>query len=318
MRSIVAVLLFASAASAQVTPIAPFTGAEQEGFEGPQVIFTPCMTYRVFNNKGDLCTPGASGCHTTTGWSFACTIYPNGGQYFFGSAGGWAEFVFDQPATRFGGWFGTNCGIADAMFEFYDSNGVLITSVQGTIPADCGWYWLGWDFGSTPAKRITVTGLGFGGAFVDMDELQADFGPQVFNPTTYCTGKANSDGCVPAIAFTGQPDHSGATTFQISATNFLAGFSGHLFYGTTGQAAIPFKGGLMCVAQPIRRTPAQMPAGAGACGGMFDMDFNAHCATGVNPALAPGQHVFVQYWQFDPYLPAPNRATLSNALEFSL
>lgn len=316
--AMLAALWLAPSALAQITSTGPFIGAEEEGFEGPQVIFLPCIPARVFNNKGDLCTPGGSGCHTTTGWSYVCTIYAFADTWFYGSAGGATEITFDQPASRFGGWFGTNCGQPDASFSFYDVNGLLLNSVVGTVPADCQWYWLGWQAsGSQGIKRVVIASNGPGGAFLDMDDLQADFAP--IAPTVYCTGKVNSLGCTPAIAFAGAPDYAGATPFSVSVTNVLGVQPGCLFYSLSAATALPFKGGTLCCAQPLRRTPVQMSGGnLNTCLGSYQFDFNAYCVSGTNPALAPGNTVWAQYWAVDPGFPMPNRASLSNALRFDI
>lgn len=316
--STLAVFVVGLSASAQITSIPQFTGAASEGFEGPQVIFTPCISSRVFNNQADLCTPGNSGCHTTTSWGYYCTIYPQSGSYLYGSASGATEITFDQPVTRFGGWFGTNSNSPDGNFEFYDVANNLIISLQGTVPADCSWYWLGWQAsGAQQIKRVLISSNTSGGAFLDMDDLQADFVAP--GPTSYCTAKINSLGCTPALSFAGMPDASGATAFTLSATNVLGVVPGHLFYGLNGPATTPFKGGTMCVAQPIRRAPLQSSGGIlGSCSGTLQLDFNAYCASGANPALTPGAAVWAQYWSLDPGFPAPNRASLTDAIRFNL
>jgi hypothetical protein len=129
--SLFAAAVVATAASTFAqTPIGPFTGDQQENFDtGAQVIFTPCMPAGVFNGTAQMCTPNASGCHTTSGWGFMCTIFARSSPRLFGSAGGWVEFTFTQPAFKFGGYFGTNCGTPDATIEFYDVGNNLIGSV---------------------------------------------------------------------------------------------------------------------------------------------------------------------------------------------
>lgn len=316
--SALAVFVVSLSASAQITSIAPFTGVASEGFEGPQVIFTPCISTRVFNNQADLCTPGNSGCHTTTSWGYYCTIFPQSGSYFYGSASGATEIVFDQPAVRFGGWFGTNSNAADGNFEFFDAAGNLIVSLQGTVPADCTWYWLGWQAsGAQLIKRVLISSNTSGGAYLDMDELQADFTPP--GPTTYCTAKVNSLGCTPSLTHSGTPSTTGSTQFLLSASNVLGLVPGHLFYGLNGPATTPFKGGTLCVAQPIRRAPLLSSGGVfGSCSGTLQLDFNSHCTSGVNPALTPGITVWAQYWSLDAGFPAPNRASLTDAVRFNL
>jgi len=146
----------ASVASAQVTAIGPFTGADSDSFETQTVgMFTPCVVGRMFNNKADLCTPGNSNAHITGGWGFYCSISPHTGTRLFGSAGGLAEYTFDTPCQRFGGYFGTNFNVSNATARFYDSAGVLLNTLVVTAPANCTWTWNGWDAGAGPKiKRV--------------------------------------------------------------------------------------------------------------------------------------------------------------------
>jgi hypothetical protein len=137
----------------------------------------------------------------------------------------------------------------------------------------------------------------------------------------YCTSKTNSLGCVPQIGFTGAPSASAGSGFLVTATNLYNNKSGLLFYSTNGRVALPFLGGTLCVATPIRRTGSQSsggtPVGAD-CTGHFSFDFNAWIAGGVDPLLLAGTRVDVQYYSRDPGFPAPNNVGLTNALEFTI
>lgn len=173
-----------ASASAQVTPVSPFTGDHSESFDGqPQVIFTNCVSdvwgVGIFDDTADLCTPGNSGCHTTSGWGFYCTIYARTGTYFFGSAGGYAEYTFDGPCGAFGGYFGSNAydvgQTPGADINFYDASGNLIDSVRLDMPNRCEWYWNGWS-SDTPIARIECINDVFGGAFLDMDDMEYNEG----------------------------------------------------------------------------------------------------------------------------------------------
>jgi hypothetical protein len=165
----------AGSASAQISRVDPFTGPFTESFEGPQVIFTPCVTQRVFNGRADLCTPGQSGCHTTGGWGFMCSISRRTGTLFFGSAGGFVRYTFDNPITKFGGYFGTNCGTDNANVTFYDASMNPIGQPVVATTAGCTWTWNGWE-STVPFKSIDVVGNAFGGAFIDMDDMEYDIG----------------------------------------------------------------------------------------------------------------------------------------------
>lgn len=160
------------AASSQIVPVDPFVGDYSEGFEGNQVIFLPCMPDRVFDATADLCTPGNSGCHTTTGWGFYCSIYPHSGTWFFGSAGGYAEYEFDLPVRRFGGYWGTNANQNDGYAIFYDEAGNNMGQVDIIAPADCTWTWNGWESQGAAISRVATYGNAYNGPFLMQDDME--------------------------------------------------------------------------------------------------------------------------------------------------
>ena len=139
-------------------------------------------------------------------------------------------------------------------------------------------------------------------------------------PTAYCTSKANSLGCVPAIDTWGAPGPGTGDDFQIIATDVLNNKFGVLMYGRTGAQALPFQGGFLCVAPPVRWTALQHSGGspwpAKDCTGRFRFDFDAYISSGVDPALIPGQQVWAQYYSRDPGFAPPDNTNLTDALEF--
>jgi len=72
----------------------------------------------------------------------------------------------------------------------------------------------------------------------------------------YCTAKTNSCGTVPAIGFSGSPSATAGSGFKVSAGNTKGTKCGLLIYGDSGAAALPFQGGILCVAPMVRRTVA--------------------------------------------------------------
>ncbi len=135
-------------------------------------------------------------------------------------------------------------------------------------------------------------------------------------PVAYCTGKVNSLGCTPAIAFSGVASATSSAPFSIGATNFVNQKSGLLFY-SQAPTAVLFQGGTKCVANPTIRTPPQSSGGSSSgsnCTGVYGLDFNAWLQSGADPALSPGAEVFAQYWSRDPQ--SPSHTSLSNALRF--
>jgi hypothetical protein len=146
-------------------------------------------------------------------------------------------------------------------------------------------------------------------------------------PTTYCTAKLNSLGCVPAIGWTGIPSAASGSGFTVNCANVRNNKNGLLFYGVNGRAAAPFQGGTLCVNSPLKRATGVnsggTPAPANDCTGAYAYDMNAFAvgALGGNPlpALAvPGTLVDCQWWGRDPGFPSPNNTSLSNGMEYTV
>jgi hypothetical protein len=143
--------------------------------------------------------------------------------------------------------------------------------------------------------------------------------------TTYCTAKINSLGCMPQIGSTGLPSVTVGSGFNVSAVNIRNNKNGLLFYGVSGQAALPFQGGTLCVKAQVRRTPSVnsggTPAPANDCSGVFSIDMMLFSVGGLggNPLAAltvPGTIVDTQWWGRDPGFVPPFNTTLSDALEY--
>lgn len=131
---------------------------------------------------------------------------------------------------------------------------------------------------------------------------------------TYCTAKVSSNQCLPSIGSSGTPSFAAAAGFTINTTGMEAGVSAVDFFGTSGQAATPFQGGLICAASPIFRLGGKSTGGAGTCSGSVSytlQNIKDHAAGG--PLVAAGGLVNVQTWSRD--LGDPFGSNLSNALE---
>ncbi|RJP38603.1 MAG: hypothetical protein C4547_04295 [Phycisphaerales bacterium] len=169
--------VMAGVASAQ-TPVPEFTGDVSEGFETQNSPgFNPCIIGGVFGGASTLCTPGNSGAHITGGWSFRCVIRPHGGVRFTGSAGGFYRYTLNPPQDLFGGFFGSNAPNLgennDATMIFRDDGGNEIgRAIAATGEGDCLWHWNGWQTDGAAFHEIDVIGKLFGGAFIDMDDMQ--------------------------------------------------------------------------------------------------------------------------------------------------
>jgi hypothetical protein len=202
-------------------------------------------------------------------------------------------------------------------------------------------YWLAWApiNGSQASVDTSIPGNGqsymgsfsggpWSGPFSNSNHWKFRlYGSCVTPPTTYCTAKVNGLGCVPFMSFTGTPSASASSGFLAQGNNERNLKNGLLFYGTTGQSAIPFTGGTLCVASPVRRTPGTNSGGnplpANDCSGVYSIDMNCFAAGACGGApfaglKTPGTVVDCQWWGRDPGFPAPNNTSLTNALEYTV
>ena len=137
----------------------------------------------------------------------------------------------------------------------------------------------------------------------------------------YCTAKTNSQGCVPTIAMSGTPSAASAAPFDVSATNVLNQKPGLMFYGVGGPVGLPFQGGTLCVAPPLRRTTIQLSGGSPPpddCTGSYNFDVNAWIQAGQDPLLVAGTAVHAQFWSRDPAIPDGTGAGLTDGAAFSI
>jgi choice-of-anchor B domain-containing protein len=140
------------------------------------------------------------------------------------------------------------------------------------------------------------------------------------DPSSYCTPKTNGLGCLPHLTWSGEASASGSTPFVLTARSVVSAQQGLLFYGYA-PAALPFQGGLLCVAPPIERTAPQPSGGPGLpndCSGTLSLDFNARIQSGTDPALVPGVVVHAQIWTRDPFDPSGFGTSLSDAVAFTI
>ena len=141
-------------------------------------------------------------------------------------------------------------------------------------------------------------------------------------PVPYCPSQATSTGCFPRIDATGCSSAAATSGFVVTCKRLIPGTRSVLLYDVTGKATAKFfQGGVLCVAQPIFRTPAQFVGGfAGVpCDGSVSIDMNAfaagkHGGTPLLELLVPGTVVACQWWTTDPG--DPYGTNLSNALRY--
>ncbi len=138
-------------------------------------------------------------------------------------------------------------------------------------------------------------------------------------PLVHCTSKTNSQGCLPAIGWTGVPSIASNPPFRLTATSVINQQVGVFVYGKSGPAALPFQGGWLCSNPPVVRSGSLGSGGdppPANCSGTFDFDFPAWIASGADPGLVPGAQVDGQVWYRDP--PAAFWSGLTNAVGFVL
>ncbi|MBM3988968.1 MAG: CHRD domain-containing protein [Planctomycetes bacterium] len=190
---------------------------------------------------------------------------------------------------------GVNSGVKIALPLGFHKNGTLAYPA-----ADEASYLAGLAY-------VNIHTTAFGGG-----EIRGQMVPGCSNPASYCTGKTNSQGCVPAVGFTGLPTLAAPDDFHVTCMLVINNKSGIMYWGT-GPKNAPFGGGTQCVASPVRRTPLQNSGGNPPpedCSGTFDFHFSdAYMAAN---ALMVGSTIFCEYWYRDPADPAT--FGLSNAL----
>lgn len=144
-------------------------------------------------------------------------------------------------------------------------------------------------------------------------------GLAISGPEIYCTPKLNSQGCNPVIDTSGLPSMTSAHPFTIDTVRVLNNKPGVFFYGFASNT-LPFQGGTLCVAPPIRRTSNQSSMGGSPpddCSGRLTFDFNAYAQSGADPGIASGTTLFGQFWYRDPAW-IPHATGLSNAITWTM
>jgi hypothetical protein len=143
-------------------------------------------------------------------------------------------------------------------------------------------------------------------------------GAKVCAPTPYCTGKLNSQGCVPSVDWSGNPTLSGPDDFVVVCRQVLSNKNGIAFWGLA-PSALPALGGTLCVAPPLQRGPALASGGNPPpedCSGV--LAWPVPQAFLAAHGWAPGTTLHVQFWSRDPAHPDGTGVSLSDALRFEL
>jgi lysyl endopeptidase len=133
------------------------------------------------------------------------------------------------------------------------------------------------------------------------------------NPVVYCTAKISTNLCAPAIASTGTASLSAPSSFVVTTTNMESQVTGLDFFGTGGQAAIPFQGGFLCVGGTVNRLVGKFSGGAGPCSGSLSYTLSDVLLHPAGGSLVAGVHLQMQSWSRD--LADPFGSSLSNGID---
>jgi cytochrome c551/c552 len=134
-------------------------------------------------------------------------------------------------------------------------------------------------------------------------------------PELYCTGKVNSDGCTPAMTWSGTPSLTGNDNFQLKAHDTVAGEPGVVFLGSSAQA-LPFNGGTLCVGSFTGRGEMVSAIGTGPCAGHLLWNFRQ---TKMNAmGLNAGDVVYTQWFMRDGAHGDGSNFGLSDGLKFTI
>lgn len=162
-------------------------------------------------------------------------------------------------------------------------------------------------------------------ALTDPDGTRADVGAYPYDanwcgdPRTWCAGKENSAGCVPAIDVQGSPSLSGPDDLRLVAQELVNGTTGRAWW-STGSAETPFQGGTLCLAAPIRAGRVVATGGNPGplidCSGSLRLELK-HAWLAAN-GYGAGTTIYVQFVARDPLLVDGTGITLTNALEVTI
>jgi len=212
--------------------------------------------------------------------------------------------------------------------EIQDASGLL--SVSYTLVAG-GWPGVG-NLASDPRFILPVTrdlhlsplspciDAGDPAAALDPDASVADMGALRFesqyapSPAIWCTGKLNSDGCVPQMSFVGSTSLSGPDDFALHCTQLVGQRSGFLFWGFA-PLNVPFVGGTRCVGAAFRTSIQKSGGGFPSSPCVGELHFGFSFAYGAQFGVGAGSTIYGQWFARDPGNPDGTGISLSNAVE---
>jgi hypothetical protein len=119
-------------------------------------------------------------------------------------------------------------------------------------------------------------------------------------PSSYCTAKTNSQGCVPELSAQGTPTLSGPDDFVVSVGDAINNKPGLFLWGKKAQLDFVF-GSVICVGPPLIRTPPSTTGGTAGpddCTGTMSFAFTHDYM--AQQGIQIGDDVHVQAWYRDP------------------
>ncbi|QDV04959.1 N-acetylmuramoyl-L-alanine amidase AmiA [Planctomycetes bacterium Poly30] len=155
-------------------------------------------------------------------------------------------------------------------------------------------------------------------ARAEMYGLQRHYGHAPYlptdGPTTYCTAKVASPGCVPSIGSTGTASLS-SSDLVVYCTDVVSEQFGLLIWGRA-ELNLPLNGGTLCVGNGLRRTPVQFSYGLGGgnCSGRLELAMDSAFLN--SSGMLAGEDIFCQWWFRDPALYPNPPVGLSDGLRF--
>ena len=136
----------------------------------------------------------------------------------------------------------------------------------------------------------------------------------------YCTGKLNSNFCLPFITTLNSASASSTLPFRITGNDIIPNELGFLIYSINGRSSLGFHNGTLCVKTPfVRFLPSKNSgtSGGGICPGRLVVNFNNRIQAGSDTSLTVGQQVNAQYFYRDPGVDVFNDG-LTDGVEFTI
>lgn len=165
-------LVITAPASAAVTTAGPFVGDYHDNFDQYWPNVNAVQELDVFDHHGvirNLTSGGAIKIELGSELNGDLVLPIN--KTMMGQLG-IADWVFNQPVSRFGGMWENNSHADDATVTFFDSNNNLLGTQIANVPTNGQtWVWNGWQ-SDVPIKRIHVVGNGIINGFIWYENME--------------------------------------------------------------------------------------------------------------------------------------------------